>query len=83
MYEIGNVVLVQEALGYFVGTLVAETPFHIILGDDCVWVRNMDTMTNAYRTGRVQECHAMPNRKIKDHAIRHIGPWPHKAPKPA
>jgi hypothetical protein len=82
MYEVGKPVLIQEALGYFIGTLIEETPFHVILGADCVWVRDMGTMDGAVTSGRVNECHRMPHRKIKDHAIRHIGPWSHKVPKP-
>lgn len=79
---LGTVVLVQEALGYFIGTLVRETPLVLVLGPDCVWVRDMGPMTQANDTGSVVECHRMPWRRIYVHAVRHVGPWAHGAPVP-
>lgn len=84
---VGRVVLVQEALGYFVGTLYSESPLALQMGADCVWVRNMgsgnEAMTTAYNTGQVQEFHHLPWRRIYVHAVRHIGPWEHPTPRKA
>lgn len=80
--ETGKPYLILEALGYYIGTLVDETPFEIHLGPDAVWVRDMGTMGEAMGTGRVNQCFSMPNTDIAQHARRTITPWPHKVPKP-
>jgi hypothetical protein len=80
--EKGKVWAFQEALGYLIGTVVEATPLCYVLGDDAVWVRNMGAMSDAMRTGHVQECHALPGVQIERHAVRYKWPWPHKAPRP-
>lgn len=79
--RIGKPYVVMEALGYLIGTVVAETPFELQLGGDAVWVRSMGTMTQAMTTGMVIECHPVPYAAVKDHAIRYLFPWPHEVPK--
>lgn len=80
--KVGKAFVVQEALGFLCGTVVEETPFGLILGADAVMVRDMGPLTQAMRTGQVNECHPVPHVEIKDHAIRYLWPWPHKVPKP-
>lgn len=77
----GDRVLVMEALGYFIGTVVEMTPFQLKLGEDAVWVRDLGPMRDAIRTGKVNECHPLPYVCIKDHAIRYVAPWSHATPK--
>jgi hypothetical protein len=80
MPQKGDVIVVQEAHGYLMGTVKAASVFGIKFEADSVWVRNMGEMTTAMRSGTVTEAQILPSVCVRDHAIRYWWPWPHAVP---
>jgi hypothetical protein len=76
----GNVIIIQEVMGYLLGTVVDSGPLGVRLGADSIWARNLSDMTTAMETGQIQEYHHKPYLRVRDHAFRYWWPWPHKLP---
>lgn len=72
-FEIGRVYEFQEAQGYFVGTVVAASPFKVKLGSDCVWIQTAGDNMEAFIEGTPTRWFPWPNRVFLVHALRHYG----------
>lgn len=52
------------------------------MSKSAVFVRDLGGISSFMTSGRVNECHAIPNVEIEGHAIRYKWASPHPAPKP-